>query len=220
MFQSDTSLKSYYAKRAREYDRVYDKPERQAALAQLRQWLPPIFAGSRAIEVACGTGYWTQFLAPVASSVMAVDTSPETLAVARARGPLPNVTFQVGDAYLLPTAEAPFSAAFCGFFLSHVPRSRQRGFLAGLGRVLCPGATVVFIDNLFVSGSSTPISRTDVHGNTYQARQLSDGSVHEVLKNFPSEAELFQLVSGIGNRVAYRTFEYYWAFTYAATAEA
>ncbi len=46
------------------------------------------------------------------------------------------------------------------------------------------------LDNKYVTGSSTPISRTDAHGNTYQNRPLKDGSTHEVLKNFPSHLQL------------------------------
>ena len=46
------------------------------------------------------------------------------------------------------------------------------------------------LDNKYVKGSSTPISRTDAHGNTYQTRPLKDGSTHEVLKNFPSHLQL------------------------------
>ena len=46
------------------------------------------------------------------------------------------------------------------------------------------------VDNNFVSGSSTEISSTDIEGNTYQTRKLKDGSLHEVLKNFPDHQQL------------------------------
>ena len=72
-------MQSYYAARAGEYDTVYQKPERQADLRQIEQWLPTVLAGETVLEVACGTGYWTQFLAPVASSIVAIDAAPETL---------------------------------------------------------------------------------------------------------------------------------------------
>ena len=71
---SELSMRSYYAARAPEYDAIYLKPERQADLRAIEHWLPPVFAGANVLEVACGTGYWTQFLAPVAASVLAVDT--------------------------------------------------------------------------------------------------------------------------------------------------
>ena len=49
----------YYRERALEYDRVYLKPERQGDLYRIREWLSTVFDGRRVIEVAAGTGYWT-----------------------------------------------------------------------------------------------------------------------------------------------------------------
>jgi ubiquinone/menaquinone biosynthesis C-methylase UbiE len=63
------AMQSYYAARANEYDRVYDKPERQADVQAMQEWLPSLFVGSRLLEVACGTGFWTQFIAPLADQV-------------------------------------------------------------------------------------------------------------------------------------------------------
>ena len=85
MPNTESSLRSYYSARAPEYDRVYLKPERQTDLGALKQWLPPLFAGARVLEVACGTGFWTQFIAPVAAEVVAIDAAPEMIRIATAR---------------------------------------------------------------------------------------------------------------------------------------
>ncbi|MGZ5274999.1 MAG: class I SAM-dependent methyltransferase [Caldimonas sp.] len=206
---------SYYAERAAEYDRVYDKPERQDDLRALKRRLPPLFSGTRLIEVACGTGYWTQFIAPGAREVVALDAAPETLAIARGRVGA-NVECLVGDAYDLPSDRGLFDAAFAGFWFSHVARRRRREFLEGLGRVLVPSAQVVLLDNRYVEGSSLPIAERDAEGDTWQTRTLSDGSVHRVLKNFPTETELRELVAGLGESAVMENFEYYWVFRYAA----
>jgi len=208
-------MQSYYAARANEYDRVYLKPERQSDLRQIEQWLPSVLAGAAVLEVACGTGYWTQFLAPVASAVVALDSSPETLRIAQERVVTPNTEFQVGDAYALPRFSHSFSAAFAGFWFSHVPLERQREFLLGLNSALAPHARVVLLDNLFVAGSSSAVTERDANGNTYQSRSLSDGSLHRVLKNFPTEAQLHALTeAGLGESPIYRRWQYYWAFEY------
>ena len=214
MSSEQPTLQSYYAARASEYDRIYQKPERQTDLRAIEQWLPPKFAGARMIEIACGTGYWTQFIAPLAARVFAVDAAAETLAIANARVPAAKVEFVLGDAYALPQA-GPFDAAFAGFWFSHVPKARRRAFLLGLAARLDPGAKVVLLDNRYVEGSSTPVSASDAEGNTFQTRRLGDGSTHEVLKNFPSEAELQELVAGLGVRPLYTAWHYYWAFEYA-----
>jgi len=210
-------LRAYYAARAEEYDRVYLKPERQADLRQIEAWLPARVAGRRVLEVACGTGYWTRLIAPVASEVLALDAAPETLDIARRRVPPERVLFSVGDAFALHEClrtSQRFDAAFAGFWWSHVPRARLRGFLQGLHACLEPGSRVVFLDNRFVPGSSTPVSEADAQGDTWQQRRLDDGSTHRVLKNFPTEAQLSEAVAGLATDVHVTTWAYYWALEY------
>ena len=190
MTAPDASLGPYYTARAGEYDRIYQKPERQADLHAIEKWLPPRFVGANVLEVACGTGYWTQFIAPVAAGILAIDAAPETLRIARERLADSRVRLQVDDAYALPQPTPRFDAAFAGFWFSHVPKGRRTAFLRGLNASLKPGARVVLLDNRHVEGSSSPIVDTDEQGNTYQMRRLDDGSVTRVLKNFPSPGEL------------------------------
>lgn len=214
---TEPQLQSYYAARATEYDDVYLKPERQHDLRAIESWLPPLFANARMIEVACGTGYWTQFIAPGAAHIAAVDASPETMDIAKSRVPEGKVSFHVGDAYHLPPDLGTFNAAFAGFWFSHVPKARRHAFLSGLNTLLVPGSKVVLLDNLYVEGSSSPISEADLDGNTYQARNLKDGSAHRVLKNFPSESELQSSLGGLGQRGTFTSWQYFWAFEYVAT---
>ena len=218
MTQATDPLRAYYAARAAEYDRVYLKPERQADLRQIEAWLPAHFAGRRVLEVACGTGYWTRFIAPAAAEMLALDAAPETLDIARQRVPPERVSFSVGDAYALLDSIEPgsrFDAAFAGFWWSHAPRERLREFLQGLHACLEPGARVVFLDNRFVPGSSTPVSEEDAQGDTWQQRRLEDGSTHRVLKNFPTEAALREAVAGLATDVHVTTWAHYWALDYA-----
>lgn len=209
-------MQSYYANRAPEYDNVYLKPERQGDLRAIERWLPTKCAGTSVIEVACGTGYWTQFIAPVSAHVLAIDSSPETLSIAKNRVTANHVVFQTGDAYALPLHEAKFDVAFAGFWFSHVPIKRQREFLRGLHATLIPGAKVVLLDNRYVEGSSSPITEQDEEGNTYQTRTLSNGTTHRVLKNFPTEKELKERLTGLGTSVTLTTWQYYWALEYVA----
>jgi len=211
-------MQRYYADRAPEYDRVYAKPERQADLRLIERWLAEVFRGRRVLEIACGTGHWTQFIAPVADGVVAVDSAAETIAIARERVSPEKVEFVIGDAYALPDLGRTFSAGFAGFWHSHVPKSRVREFLRGFHARLEPGATVVLLDNRFVEGSSTPIAERDAEGNTYQLRSLRDGTTHRVLKNFPSESELRSLTEGLCSGLRYHAWQHYWAVEYAATA--
>jgi demethylmenaquinone methyltransferase/2-methoxy-6-polyprenyl-1,4-benzoquinol methylase len=209
-------MQTYYAARAPEYDSIYLKPERQADLRAIEQWLLPIFSEATVLEVACGTGYWTQFIAQTASHVSAIDAASETIDIARGRVPASVVEFLIGDAYALPACTRKYDAAFAGFWFSHVPMKRRREFLLGLNTVLKPGAKVVLLDNRYVEGSSSPVVEQDANGDTYQVRKLSDGTMYRVLKNFPSEAELRTVITGLGDQAAFTAWEYYWAFEYVA----
>lgn len=211
----ETSMAGYYAERAREYERIYQKPERQEDLQRLRAKVAAAFAGADVFEVACGTGYWSEVLAHSATTVFATDINEEVLAVARAKGIDPaKAEFHLADAYALPTVTMEFSAGFAGFWWSHIPKAEIPGFLRGFHGVLSPGAKIMFIDNVYVEGSSTPIARTDEYGNTYQLRRLDNGSTHEVRKNFPDADELRAAVENLATGVNVEFLPYYWILEY------
>ncbi len=210
----ERSLREYYARRAAEYERVYDKPERQDDLARLRARLPPLFDGAATLEIACGTGYWTPLIAARAASVLAVDAGDEVLEIARRKAyPRANVRFERADAYALPAWPERFAACFAGFWWSHVPLRRLDAFLEGVRARLAPGARLVLLDNLYVEGSSTPLARRDAEGNSYQLRRLADGSRHEVLKNFPGAPELKARLAPVATAIEWRAYGHYWTAT-------
>jgi demethylmenaquinone methyltransferase/2-methoxy-6-polyprenyl-1,4-benzoquinol methylase len=207
----DRDLVDYYSRRAAEYERVYDKPERQPDLERLRRELPPRFAGRTVLEIGCGTGYWTRGLATTARHVTAVDASAEVLAIAR-RKPIPpdRVTFLEADAFLLPAPLSCFDAIFAGFFWSHVPRRSLPAWLEGLAGRAIPGGELVFLDNRYVEGSSTPIDLVDAAGDSWQVRVTADRSRQRVLKNFPTAGELEAALGLVGDEVRVETLPYYW----------
>lgn len=206
------SLVDYYAQRAAEYERIYSKPERQPDLQQLKAMLWTTLAGRRVLEIACGTGYWTQVVSETAASIVATDINEAVLEIARRKPVDPrNVTFCLGDAYQPAVPAPPCDAFLAAFWWSHIPRERLEAFLDGLRSVLPPDALVIFIDNNFVAGNSTPLSRTDALGNTYQRRTLEDGRGFEVLKNFPTDDELHAAGSKwLGQRSVKRLTYFWW----------
>ena len=128
--QPEKSMMDYFAARAREFDRVYAKPERQNDLRHLERWLPAVFSHRRVLEVACGTGYWTQFIAAKAGYVVATDATLETLDMPKNASP-PGVSISI----------SPMPMPFFGaFWFSHLPRTNIRRFLDNLHARLEPGA--------------------------------------------------------------------------------
>jgi ubiquinone/menaquinone biosynthesis C-methylase UbiE len=56
--------------------------------------------GADVLEVACGTGYWTEVLIRSAATVLATDINEEMLSLARSRDIDPQrIVFQRADAY-------------------------------------------------------------------------------------------------------------------------
>ena len=208
-------MREYYARRAEYYERVYFKPERQTDLRAMEAWLPSMFKGRRVLEVACGTGWWTVHGARDSAAWSATDLNPETMALARAKAMPACVQFATVDAYTLAElGPQTFDAAFTGCWWSHVPLARLPGWLALLHSRLEPGAPVVILDNSFVQTSSTPLTRRDAEGNTYQNRTLDDGSVHEVLKNFPKPHDAFAMLGPRAREPKWINHEHYWILTY------
>jgi protein-L-isoaspartate O-methyltransferase len=134
---SACSLGDFYAERAFESDAVYREPERQADLARLRQLLPPLVAGRRVLEVAAGTGYWTQLLATTAAGITATDPNAEMIAIAAQRdyGPAP-VSLHTADPY--DAGAGDYDLVFCEFRWSSADLPR---FLAAIR----PGAGLVLL---------------------------------------------------------------------------
>jgi SAM-dependent methyltransferase len=204
----------YYSKRAHEYERIYLKPERQADLVRLKEYLRGALRGQRILELACGTGYWTAAIGDVAESILATDASDAVLEIARSKGlDSAKVSFSRADAFSPPRDHGDFTAGFAAFWWSHIPMAGLSSFLQNFHAALRPGARIVFADNRYVPGSSTPISRTDEAGNTYQLRGLDDGSTHEVLKNFPSPEQLTRTLEPFSKTVHVTEFDYFWCAT-------
>ena len=209
-----TDLVDYYAKRANEYERIYQKPERQKDLATLRRLFQQAFAGHSVLEIACGTGYWTQVVAETAKSITATDINEEVLQIPRAKKYAGNVSFQKVDAFNFSFSNNSFTAGLAAAWWSHLRKAQIGDFLFQFHRLFSPGSIIVFMDNRFVPGSNTPISRTDAEGNTYQLRKLENGDEYEVLKNFPSEREVREIIADLTAEISWTELQYYWFLTY------
>ena len=208
-------MEQYYSKRAAEYEQIYQKPERQHELEWLRGRIPAIFRDRTVLEVACGTGYWTQYIARTAAKVHACDINDSVLEIAREK-PIPKgrVNFFKADAVSLEGVPAGCDAAFAGFWWSHVKKSELAKFVQNLAARLEPGAVVAILDNQYAEGSSTAISRRDAEGNTYQLRHLANGEQHEVLKNFPTADELREAVRPVAREAHLESLTYYWLLVF------
>jgi protein-L-isoaspartate O-methyltransferase len=189
----------YYAARAHEYHETtgYDDTQTDAGYAALKAAHQAAFKGLDVIEIACGTGYWTEVIAQTARSVLATDIHAQLIEITRQRlKSLPHVRCQIADAYTLATVDGTFSGAFAQYWWSHIPKAMRSTFLHALHAKLRPGAFVCFTDNLEYQADWVK-RRVDEHGDVYEERRLRDGSCFETIKNFPTEAEFAALLAGV-----------------------
>jgi SAM-dependent methyltransferase len=184
-------LIDYYSARAPEFDRMYlDHPAAYLREVEaLAREVEEFARGRSVLELACGTGHWTQFAARTARAVLATDASEPMLERARARGLPANVQIHGADAFAPPAGD--FDAVLAVFWLSHVPRARLRSFLGGLPR----GAALFFADNLYVPGEGGEL----VPGpgpDSWKRRKLQDASEYLIVKNYFTADELRELLPG------------------------
>jgi demethylmenaquinone methyltransferase/2-methoxy-6-polyprenyl-1,4-benzoquinol methylase len=183
----------YYRRRAGEYDATAygDVVAARARIARLVAEMQPI---GTALEIACGTGLWTEALAGVAETVTAIDVAPEVLTIARGRVRSNNVRFEVADVFSWRTA-ARFDVIFFSAWLSHVPLSRFEEFWQLLRGLLADGGRVLFIDE-HVDGRDKETYLPG--GEEIVERQLRDGSRYRVVKNFVDPERLERRLRGLG----------------------
>lgn len=212
---TDHDLVRYYAQRAGEYEKIYAKPERQHDLAIAARWLQSELAQRNVLEIGCGTGYWTKSLSATAKAILATDRNPEVLAIARAKQyPNSNITFALADMRALPVANNFCEAIFGGFIWSHLPLQHLDDTLAGWHHLLANSGKMVFIDNVYVEGSSSPLTGRDEFGNTYQTRTLQDGSQHRIIKNFPQREFIYENLSSYAKNLKLTWLKYFWLLAY------
>lgn len=210
-----SEIETYYSRRASEYEKIYEKTERQEDLETLKRLVKDSLQNKSVLEIACGTGYWTEIISKTAQSIVAIDSSKEVLDIAKLKSYREsNVKFINDDALSLSKVKNMFNSTFCGFWFSHIQKKKIESFIVKLHTKLKPGSVVVMIDNNYVVGSSTPVSRKDEEGNTYQLRKLEDGSEYEVLKNFYLEDELKNIFKNCSSNLEIINLKYYLVIKY------
>jgi SAM-dependent methyltransferase len=95
-----------------------------------------------ALDAACGTGRFAEFLARRGHQVIGVDSSPDMLAHARRR--VPDGEFHLGELDRLPLPDDSVDVIVCALALVHLPRLQPA--LAEFARVLRPGGDLVISD--------------------------------------------------------------------------
>ncbi len=185
---------AYYRARAGEYDEtgvVGAAEEERLLRAALETFRPR----GRVLELACGTGQWTGQLAASAQSVVAVDASPEALAINRRKVGNPRVRYVEADLFNWSPVES-YGTVFFAFWLSHVPPERFDAFWTLVAASLAPGGRVFFIED---RPSIAAREHTPPDQPAYVVeRELLDGRTYRAIKAFREPQRLRRRLSTLG----------------------
>jgi SAM-dependent methyltransferase len=190
----------YYRERAGEYEdwwlrrgRFDHGPEAAerwwAEVGTLHAALEDFAPAGRVLELACGTGLWTERLAPHAAALTALDASAEVLALAREKVPATNVEFVRADIFAWEP-DGLYDVVFFSFWLSHVPSTMMASFFAKVARALAPGGRVFLIDSAPSDRASAHEHDTSEPGELAR-RLLADGRQYTIVKHW-FEADALQ----------------------------
>ena len=176
---------AYYRARASEYVEDGGVPgvsadDHAAAAAAIAAALEAAAPLGDALELACGPGTFTGQLADRATSVTALDASPEMLEIAAARtAPRANIRFARADLFDWTPARR-YDFVFFGFWLSHVPAERFASFWSTVESALAPSGRVMFVDDghrsaeeLIEGPASSTIERRLVDGRRFRAVKVA-----------------------------------------------
>jgi demethylmenaquinone methyltransferase/2-methoxy-6-polyprenyl-1,4-benzoquinol methylase len=176
-------MKEYYERRAPEYDattyelfRAGEEVDDLQALERLVAEIPP----GRILDIACGTGWLTRLLR---GDVVGVDQSEGMLAIARGR--LPEARFVRAEVPPLPFEDGAFDTALAAHILSHLEgETERRDFVSEALRV---ASRLVVVEQAW---------RPGLEEETWEQRELSDGSQFRVFKRYYTAERLAAELGG------------------------
>ncbi len=189
----------YYRDRAPEYDEWFYRKgpydhgaeekqrwEREAKV--VRDQLLNAPKCEQILEIAPGTGIWTQELIRISERVIAVDASTEMININRAKLRSDKVIYQRADIFQWQP-KTQFDMVFFGFWLSHVPADRLSSFLQTVHNALKPDGRLFMVDSQMAEKSRSAEPDVDSKDDL-QKRILSDGREYEIVKIYYDPAQL------------------------------
>ena len=199
----------YYRARAGEYDEWFLREGRYDRGPQHRaEWFSEVALVETALrhelqagdvlELACGTGWWTRHLAWQHPRDVAIDGSPEAIALNRQRVNSDVVEYVVGDLFSWQP-DTRYDSVFFGFWLSHVPPEHFERFWANVRASLKNEGRVFFVDSL-LEQSSTAHDHDRLDRTGVVQRRLNDGREFSIVKVFYEPADLEGRVNELGWR--------------------
>lgn len=219
---------AYYRARAQEYDQWFYRQGRyDMGDANNQQWFAEVEAvkadltvfnpSGEVLELASGTGIWTEQLLRYSQQITCVDASPEMIAIHKAKLESPHIDYLQDDLFQWRPAQQ-YDVVFFSFWLSHVPADKLVPFLKTVREALKPGGRVFMLDS-----QRTPLSTARNHVLPEQGdileRKLNDGRAFSIVKVFYSADKLQSAFNNAGLLVDVRLTETFFIYALGRRGE-
>ncbi len=159
--------------------------------------------GEHVLELASGTGNWTQRIVKRVDRVTAIESSVEMVAVAIAKlGEESNkVRFVIKDIFD-SEMDATYDSVVFGFWISHVPRNRMAHFCSMVSKWLKPGGQLFFIDDKAPMEVASMVQDESSQIDRYELRDTAQGGNYRIIKNYYTSNVLEKLFSDQGMAIS------------------
>ncbi|MBU7585438.1 MAG: class I SAM-dependent methyltransferase [Nostoc sp. TH1S01] len=219
----------YYRARANEYDewfyRIgrYDRGKENNQrwfneIAFLQRAVQQIGNINNVLELASGTGIWTQELLKISNKITALDASEEVIAINRSKLNSPIIEYQQIDLFTWQP-DTEYDLVFFAFWISHIPPILVDSFLAKVYQSVCIGGQVFIIDSRFEPTSTANNHILENDDNIYITRKLNNNQEYQIVKVFYQPDELQEKLNKAGFQADVKVTDKYFIYAYGKKVE-
>lgn len=213
---------TYYSARAEEYDEWFYRTGRYDRGEEINQrWfneaivvrtaLYQIGAVENILELACGTGIWTQELLNIGKQITALDASQQVIEINRRKLGATNIEYRLVDLFSWQP-DAEYDLVFFSFWLSHVPPRLVDSFLAKVSKSVRVGGQVFIIDSRFEPTSTAKNHILENDGDIYITRKLNNEQEFKIVKIFYQPEELRDKLTQVGFHAEVKVTDNYFIY--------
>jgi demethylmenaquinone methyltransferase/2-methoxy-6-polyprenyl-1,4-benzoquinol methylase len=212
----------YYRARASEYDEWFYRIGRYDRGEEIKErWFKEVNVVKQALqqvgqveeilELASGTGIWTQELLNISKKITAIDASEEVIEINRSKLNSPNVEYRQIDLFTWEP-DAEYDLVFFSFWLSHVPPELLDLFLTKVYKSVRVGGQVFIVDSRFEHTSTANNHILIDDGSIYKSRKLNDGREFKIVKIFYQPDQLQNKLTQVGFKANVKETENYFIY--------
>jgi len=186
---------AYFEARAPEYDDSMEPDQSDSVYAewqQLRNQVRSARLTGAVLDLAAGTGSWTELFIDSAETVTLVDASAGALEIARTRFQGRDVEFVTTDLFKW-NPDRLYDTVFSSFWLCHIPPMLVSNFVSQIERACRSGGTNVLVDEHTFDDPGLAVAAARNDDAWVSHRTVQDGRDYRLVKVGHNPADVLDL---------------------------